>query len=185
VVVAEPVGVAVEGEDDGAVQEPVEQGGGDGGVAEDLSPGPDAAVAGQDDGGFEVALGDDLEQGGGGFGGQGEVAEFVDDQEAGAVEEADGGGPASFDGGAVAAGGEVGGGGEVGAVAGLGGLAGQADGEVGLAQAGRADEQDVGGGFEVAAGGQLGDQGGVDGGGGVVVEVFQGGWGGQGGEAQW
>jgi hypothetical protein len=39
----------------------------------------------------------------------------------------------------VAAGDEVGGGGEVGAVAGLGGFAGQADGEVGLAEAGRAD----------------------------------------------
>lgn len=38
-VVAEAVGVAVEGEHDGAVQEPVEEGGGDGGVAEDLSPG--------------------------------------------------------------------------------------------------------------------------------------------------
>ena len=77
-VVAEAVGVAVEGEDDGAVQEPVQEGGGDGGVAEDLAPGSDASVAGQDDGGFEVALGDDLEQGGGGFGGQGEVAEFID-----------------------------------------------------------------------------------------------------------
>ena len=106
----------------------------------------DAAVGGQDDGGLQVALGDDLEQGGGGFGGQREVAQFVDDQEAGSGEEAHGGGPASFDGGAVAAGGEVGGGGEVGAVAGLGGVAGQADGEVGLADAGRADEQDVGGG---------------------------------------
>ena len=74
-VVAEAVGVAVEGEHDGAVQEAVEEGGGDGGVAEDLAPGSDAPVAGQDDGGLEVALGDDLEQGGGGFGGQGEVAD--------------------------------------------------------------------------------------------------------------
>jgi hypothetical protein len=38
VVVAQPVGVAVEVEHDGAVQEPVEHGGGDGGVAEDLAP---------------------------------------------------------------------------------------------------------------------------------------------------
>ena len=116
---------------------------------------PDAAVGGQHDAGFGVALGDDLEQGGGGLGGQREVAEFVDHEEGGAGEEAHGVGPAAFDGGAVAAGGQVGGGGEVGAVAGLGGLAGQADGEVGLAGAGRADQQDVGGRFEVAAGGQL------------------------------
>ena len=75
--------------------------------------------------GLEVALGDDLEQRGGGFGGQRQVAEFVDDQEGGAGVEAHGGGPAAFDGGAVAAGGEVGGGGEVGAVAGFGGFAGQ------------------------------------------------------------
>lgn len=38
-VVAQAVGVAVEGEDDGAMQ-PVEHGGGDGAVAEDLAPGP-------------------------------------------------------------------------------------------------------------------------------------------------
>jgi hypothetical protein len=39
VVVAEAVGVAVEVEDDGAVEEAVEHGGGDGGVAEDVAPG--------------------------------------------------------------------------------------------------------------------------------------------------
>jgi hypothetical protein len=60
------------------VQESVEHGGGDGGVAEDLAPGSDAPVGGQDDAGFGVALGDDLEQGGRGLGGQGEVAQFVD-----------------------------------------------------------------------------------------------------------
>ena len=39
------VGVAVEVEDDGAVQEPVEHGGGDGGVAEDPAPGSPSAGA--------------------------------------------------------------------------------------------------------------------------------------------
>ena len=63
VVVAEAVGVAVEVEHDGAVQESVEHGGGDGGgVAEDLAPGADAAVGGDHGGGLEVALGHDLEQ---------------------------------------------------------------------------------------------------------------------------
>lgn len=68
-------------QDDGSVQEPVEHGRGDGRVAEDLAPGADSAVAGQDDAGLEVALGDDLEDRGGGLGGQGEVAELVDRQE--------------------------------------------------------------------------------------------------------
>ena len=62
VVVAEAVAVAVEVEDDGAVEEPVEHGGGDGAVAEDLTPGRDATVGGQHDAGLEVALRDDLEQ---------------------------------------------------------------------------------------------------------------------------
>ena len=84
----------------------------------------------------------------------------------------------------MAAGGQVRGGGEVGAVAGLGGLAGQPDGQMGLAGAGRADEQDVGGRFEVAAGGEFLDQRVVDGGLGVVVELLQGGRGGQRGEPQ-
>ena len=97
VVVAESVGVAVEVENHGAVQEPVEHGGGDGGVAEDLAPRCDAAVGGQDDAGLQVALGHDLEQCGGGFAGQREVAELVDDQQGGAGEESHGGGPPAFD----------------------------------------------------------------------------------------
>ena len=67
----------------------------------------------------------------------------------------------------MAAGGQVGGGGEVGAVAGLGGGAGQADGQVCLSYPGGSNEQDVGGGLEVAAGGELVDQLRVDAGGGV------------------
>ena len=49
VVVAEAVGLAVEVEDDGSVQQAVEHGGGDGGVAEDLSPGVHGPVGGDDD----------------------------------------------------------------------------------------------------------------------------------------
>lgn len=60
-VVAEPVGRSVEGDDDGAVQESVEHRGGDGGVAEDLAPGADGSVGGENDRGFQVALVDDLE----------------------------------------------------------------------------------------------------------------------------
>ena len=77
-VVSEAVAVAVEVEYDGAVQEPVEHGGGDGGVAEDLAPAGDAAVGGDHDRCFQVALRDDLKQRRRGFGGQRQVAEFVD-----------------------------------------------------------------------------------------------------------
>src|SRR3954454_16037213 len=97
----------------------------------------------------------------------------------GPAKKSHGSGPSAFDRCAVAAGGEVGGGGEVGAVAGLGGGPAEPDGEMGFPDAGWPDEQDVGGGVEVAAGGQLVDELGVDAGGGVEVEVRQGGWGGQ------
>ena len=141
-------------------------------------------VGGDDDRGLQVALGDDLEQRGGGLGGQRQVAQLVDDKEGGSGVEAHGGGPPAFDRGAVAAGGEVGGGGEVGAVAGVRGGAGQTDGEVGLADPGWPDQQHVGGGLQVAAGAELGDQVPVEAGGGVVVEVLQAGGGGQAGEPE-
>ena len=67
---AGPVVVAVEVQDDGPVQEPVEHGGGDRGVAEDLATSADPTVVGQGDGGLEVALGDDLEDRNGGLGEQ-------------------------------------------------------------------------------------------------------------------
>ncbi len=45
--VAQPVADAVEVEHDGAAQESVKHGGGDGGIAEDLAPGGDSAVGGE------------------------------------------------------------------------------------------------------------------------------------------
>ena len=155
----------------GPVQQPVEHRGGDHRVVEDLSPGGDAQVGGQRDGAFEVPLGDDLEQRGGALGGHRQVAHLVDDQEPGAGEEPHGGGPAALDGGAVAAGDQVGGGGVVGAVAGGDRGVAQADGEHGLADAGRADQQHVGGVVEEPQAGQLGDELAVDRGLGVEVEV--------------
>ena len=62
VVIAEAVAVAVEVEHDGSVEEAVEHGGGDGGVAEDFAPSGHAAVGCDHDARFEVALGRDLEQ---------------------------------------------------------------------------------------------------------------------------
>src|SRR5690242_8002192 len=95
-VVAEPVGGPVDADDGGAVQEPVEHGGGDGSVAEGSGPVGDADVGGQDGAGAQVSLVDDLEQGGRAVGGQGEVAELVDDEQAGAAEEPHDGVPAAF-----------------------------------------------------------------------------------------
>jgi hypothetical protein len=60
---AHAVAVAGDVDDDRAVQEPVQHGGGDGGVGEDLAPAADAPVGGQDDRAAQVALADDLEQG--------------------------------------------------------------------------------------------------------------------------
>jgi len=60
--ITEPVGGSVEGDDYGSVQEPVEHRGGDGSVAEDLTPGSDGPVRGDHDRRFQVVLVDDLEQ---------------------------------------------------------------------------------------------------------------------------
>jgi hypothetical protein len=69
VVVAQAVGLAGDVEHDAAVQQPVEQRGGDGRVAQDVAPAGDRPVGGDDGAGLAVALGDDLEQRGGAFGG--------------------------------------------------------------------------------------------------------------------
>lgn len=62
---AQPVGGPVDADHGGAVQQPVQHGRGDGGVAEGSSPVGDADVGGQDRRGLQVALVDDLEQRGG------------------------------------------------------------------------------------------------------------------------
>ena len=92
-------------------------------------------------------------------------------EQAGSGEEPHRGRPASFERGAVTAGGEVGGGGVVGAVAGVDGGVAETDGEHRLADAGRADEQHVGGVFEEPQGAELVDERAVDRGLGVEVEV--------------
>ena len=70
-VCARPVGLAVDLQHGGAVQQPVEYGRGDHGVVGDLAPGGDAAAGGQHDRALHLALRDDLEQRGGAFGLQG------------------------------------------------------------------------------------------------------------------
>jgi len=60
------------------VEEPVEHGGGDHGVVEDLPPGTDAEVGGQGDGPLQIALGDNLKQRRGSLGSERQVANLVE-----------------------------------------------------------------------------------------------------------
>ena len=57
----EPVGVALDGDDLGVVDESVDHGGGDDGVAEDLAPAAEGVVGGDDQAGSFVAGRDELE----------------------------------------------------------------------------------------------------------------------------
>src|SRR5581483_11364961 len=173
VVAAHPVAGAVDREHGAVVEEPVEDGGGDGGVLEDLAPVGDAAVGREDDRAVFVAAGDDLEEVAGGFGGQGEVAELVDDQQLWAVPEAHRRLPAALERGALCFGDEVGGGRVVDAVALLGGVAAERDGEHRLADAGRPDQQHVALVLDEAQGGELVDELAVESGLGVVVDLGQ------------
>src|SRR5712691_1924290 len=77
----EAVAVALQAEDFGVVGEPVDHGGGDGLVAEDLAPGGEGFVAGDDQGGALVAAGDEREHQVGGGGVEGDVADLVDDEQ--------------------------------------------------------------------------------------------------------
>jgi hypothetical protein len=81
VAVFEPVAVAFEADDLGVVDEAVDHGGGHDGVAEGLAPAPEGLVGGDDDAGALVAGRDELEEQVGGVSFEGDVADFVDDDE--------------------------------------------------------------------------------------------------------
>ena len=95
----------------------------------------DSAVGGDYDRGLQIPLGHNLKQRRGSFGWQREIAQLIYHQKCWAGEEPHGGGPASLDGGAVAACGQVGCGGEVGAIPGMGCSPCQSDRQVCLARA--------------------------------------------------
>ena len=69
--VFEAVALALEGDHFGVVDESVDHGGGDDVVAEDLAPAAEGFVAGDDQAGAFVAVGDELEEQVGGFGFEG------------------------------------------------------------------------------------------------------------------
>ena len=84
--VFQPVAAAFESVDVGVVDDAVDHGGGDGLVAEDVSPAGEWQVAGQDQRGVFVTAGDELEEQVGGVLLEGQVANFVDDDQCVAAE---------------------------------------------------------------------------------------------------
>ena len=84
----EAVALALERDHVGVVDEAVDEGGGDHGVAEDLAPGFEAAVAGDDDRAAFVAAGDQGEEQVGGLAFERQVADLVDDDQRVALEAA-------------------------------------------------------------------------------------------------
>ena len=127
----------------GVVDEPVDERGGDHGVAEDLAPGLEAAVAGDDDRAAFVAARDEREEQVGGLAFERQVADLVDDEQAVALEASEFVVERVAVLGCLEAVDPLLGGGERDAVAGLAGLDRQRDREVRLAGAGRAEEADV------------------------------------------
>ena len=81
VAVLEAVAVAFQADDLGVVDETVDHGGGDDVVAEDLAPRPKGLLEVTMRLAALVAGGDELEEQVGGLGLEGDVADFVDDEE--------------------------------------------------------------------------------------------------------
>jgi hypothetical protein len=76
-------------QDDGMMQEAVEQRGGDDGIAADVSPLGEAAVRGEDHGALFVASVDELEEEIAAAGNDREVADLVDNEQGKAAEVSD------------------------------------------------------------------------------------------------
>ncbi len=86
---AQAVAGALDLNDDGVVQQSVEQGRGDDGIAEDLTPFGEAAVGGEDHGAAFVSSVDQLEEQVAATGHDRQVADLVHDQQGRPAEEAD------------------------------------------------------------------------------------------------
>ncbi len=85
----EPVGVIREGENLAFVRKAVEERGSKDGIAEEVSPAIEALVGGNDDGGILVELGDELEEEVGFHSGDGEIPEFVNNEQVGLLDPLD------------------------------------------------------------------------------------------------
>ena len=144
VAVFEAVAVAFEREDFGVVDEPVDHRGGDDLVAEDLAPGRERLVGGDDHAGAFVAAADEHEHQVGGLGVEWDVADLVDDQQrdrAASLSSSVSRRPWRWASASMRD--PFGGGAECDAVAGQAGADAERDREVSLAGPGRAEQDDV------------------------------------------
>ncbi len=88
-VLTEPIARTFDLDDNGVMEQPVKEGGGDNGIAEDLAPFCEAAVRGEDNGAFLVSCIDELEEQIAAAGNDRQVTDFVDDKQREAAKEPD------------------------------------------------------------------------------------------------
>ncbi len=106
--IAQPVVIPDEVEHHRLMQKPIEHGGGNSRVTEDLTSFPDVAVGGHDDRGFQIALRNNLKQRRRRLTEQRKVTEFVDHQQGWSGVEPNRLRPLPLDRGAMTASGEIG-----------------------------------------------------------------------------
>ena len=83
---SEQVAGAFDLDDNGVMQQAVEQGGDNDRIAEHFGPFGEGSIGGQDHGGFLVACADQLEEQVGAFFGQRQVADLIDDEQSGSAQ---------------------------------------------------------------------------------------------------
>jgi len=139
---AEPVAGALDLDDDGMVQQAIEQGRGDNRAAEDVAPFGEAAVRGQDHGAPLIPGVHELKDQIAAAGDDGQVADLVDDQQLRPAQEAQAFAQGAFALGLGQRADDVGQGGEVDRTAGLDSLDPKSQRQVGFAAAGLPNEVD-------------------------------------------
>ena len=139
---AEPVAGAFDLNDDGMVEEAIEERRGDDGIAEDVAPFGKTSVGGEDHGALLVSGVEELEEEIAAPGHDGEIADLVDHKERRTAKEAQTFAKASLPFCLGKARNEFGQGAEVDALSGFYGLDAKSDGQVALAGAGRSEKVD-------------------------------------------
>ena len=136
-VLAHAIAGTLDLDDHGMMEQPVEERGGDDGIAEDVAPFGEAAVGGEDHGALFVARIDELKEQVAAAGGDRQIADLVDNEQRAAAQEADFLAQCTLAFGFGEDGDEVGQRDEVDAFAGANRLDGECRGEMGFAGAWR------------------------------------------------